>query len=78
MHISGIKLPEGCKSAVTKTDLTVVTIVPPTVYKEDTPTPAATAAATTAPAAGAAAPAAGAAPAKGAAAAPAKAPAAKK
>jgi len=78
VHISGIKLPEGCKPAVTKTDLTVVTIVPPTVYKEDTPAPAATAAATTAPAAGAAAPAAGAAPAKGAAAAPAKAPAAKK
>jgi large subunit ribosomal protein L25 len=78
VHISGIKLPEGCKPAVTKTDLTVVTIVPPTVYKEDAPTAAATAAATTAPAAGAAAPAAGAAPAKGAAAAPAKAPAGKK
>jgi large subunit ribosomal protein L25 len=78
VHISGIKLPEGCKPAVTKTDLTVVTIVPPTVYKEDAPAAAATAAATTAPAAGAAAPAAGAAPAKGAAAAPAKAPAGKK
>ena len=32
VHISTIKLPEGCRPADTKTDLTVVTIVPPTVY----------------------------------------------
>jgi large subunit ribosomal protein L25 len=85
VHVSTITLPEGCKPVNTKTDLTIVTVVPPTVYKEDTPAPAA-AVTSGAPAAGAAAPAAGAAPAKGAAAAapakgaaaPAKAPAAKK
>ncbi|WP_158815314.1 50S ribosomal protein L25/general stress protein Ctc [Methylocapsa sp. S129] len=86
VHISTVKLPEGCKPVNTKTDLTVVTIVPPTVYQDDTPAPVA-AVTSGAPAAGAAAPAAGAAPAKGAAAAapakgaaaaPAKAPAAKK
>jgi large subunit ribosomal protein L25 len=71
VHISMIKLPEGCKAANTKTDLTIVTVVPPTVYKEDTPA-AAVAVTSAAPAPGAA-PAAGAAPAKGgAAAAPAK------
>jgi large subunit ribosomal protein L25 len=80
VHISTIQLPEGCKSVASaaKADLTVVTIVPPTIYKEEAP--AVAAATTAAPAAGAAAPAAvAAAPAKGApAAAPAKAPAAKK
>jgi large subunit ribosomal protein L25 len=84
VHISTIKLPEGCKPVNTKTDLTVVTVVPPTVYKDDAPVAVATVT-SGAPAAGAAAaPAAGAAAAKGAAAAPAKgaaapkAPAAKK
>jgi large subunit ribosomal protein L25 len=84
VHISTIKLPEGCKPVNTKTDLTVVTVVPPTVYKDDAPAAVATVT-SGAPAAGAAAaPAAGAAAAKGAAAAPAKgaaapkAPAAKK
>ncbi len=84
VHISTIKLPEGCRSAVTTTDLTIVTIAPPTVYKDETPAAAATSAAPAAAAApakgAAAAPAKGAAaaPAKGAAAAPAKAPAAQK
>ena len=70
VHLSTIKLPEGCRMAETKTDHAVVTIVPPTVFQEETPAVGAAAAA--APAA--------AAPAKGAAAAPAKAaaPAAKK
>jgi large subunit ribosomal protein L25 len=91
VHVSTIKLPEGCRAADTKTDNTVVTIVPPTVFQEETPAAAATsgavpataAAAPSAAAKGAAAapakgaPAAAAAPAKGAAAAPAK-PAAKK
>jgi large subunit ribosomal protein L25 len=80
VHISTVTLPEGCRSAVTKTDLTIVTIAPPTVYKEEAPAAVATSAAAPA-AAAAAAPAKGAAaaPAKGAAAAaPAKAPAAKK
>jgi large subunit ribosomal protein L25 len=80
VHLSTIAMPDGCKPVNTKTDLTVVTVVPPTVYTEDTPAPVA-AVTSGAPAAGAAAPAAGAAtaaPAKGAAAAPAKAPAAKK
>jgi len=67
VHISMIKLPEGCKAANTKTDLTIVTVVPPTIYKEDTP--AVAAAVTSAAPAPGAAPAAGAAPAKGAAAA---------
>ena len=81
VHVSGIKLPEGCRVFDTRTDYTLVTVVPPTVFKEEAPVAAVTSAA--APAAGAAAaPAAGAtaaAPAKGAAAAPAAAkPAAKK
>jgi large subunit ribosomal protein L25 len=82
VHVSAIKLPEGCRPADTKSDFTVVTIVPPTVYQDETPAAAATSTAA-APAAAkgavAAAPAKGgaAAPAKGAAAAPAK-PAAKK
>ena len=91
VHVSALKLPEGCRPLSGKADLTVVTIVPPTVMAEETPAAGAAAA----PAAGAAAaPAAGAAakadagegrrrsgerrsPAKGAAAAAAK-PAAKK
>jgi large subunit ribosomal protein L25 len=77
VHISAIALPEGCRPVDTRTDFTVATVVPPTVYVEEAPTAAAAAATTAAtPAAGAAAPAAGgatpAAPAAGAAAAPAK------
>jgi len=74
VHVSTITMPEGCRPADRTTDFTVVTIVPPTVYKDETPAALATSAA--APAAGAAAApakgAAAAAPAKGAAAAPAK------
>ena len=82
VHISDLKLPEGCHPVDAKANLTVVTVVPPTVFQEEAPTAAAAAATATAtaaaaPAAGAAAapaaPAAG--PAK-AAAAPTKAPAA--
>ena len=73
VHVSDLKLPEGCAPVPAKSDLTVVTIVPPTVMAEEAP--AAAAAATTAPAAtpaaAAAAPAKGEA-AKGPAAAPAK------
>jgi large subunit ribosomal protein L25 len=64
VHVSAIKLPEGCRPVGAKADLTVVTIVPPTVMAEETPAATATAA----PAAGATAapapPAAGGAPAK--------------
>jgi len=74
VHISKVNMPEGCKPIVGKADFTVVTIVPPTVYKDETPAAEAVA---TSGGATAAAPAAGAAPAKGGAAAPAK-PAAKK
>ena len=81
VHLSAIKLPEGCRPVSAKADLTVVTIVPPTVMVEETAATSAAAAgapATTAAPAAAAAPAAGAPakaaePAKGAAAAPAKA-----
>ena len=74
VHVSDLKLPEGCRPVAAKTDLTVVTIVPPTVMAEEaTATAAAPAGATpaAAPAAAAAAPAKGepakaAAPAKGA------------
>ena len=31
VHLSALKLPEGCKAVSSKSDLTVVTIVPPTV-----------------------------------------------
>jgi large subunit ribosomal protein L25 len=82
VHISAIKLPEGCKPVDIRSDFTVATVVPPTVFVEEAPTAAAAATTAATPAAGAAAPAAGAAaPAAGAAAAPAKgaaAPAAKK
>jgi large subunit ribosomal protein L25 len=78
VHVSALKLPEGCRPIAGTAQLTVVTIVPPTVMVEETPAASAAAApaAGATPAAGAA-PAAGAgkgaaAPAKGAAAAPAK------
>ena len=84
VHMSALKLPDGCRAVASKSDLTVVTIVPPTVMAEEA-TPAAAAAApaadakAAAPAKGAAAPAKGAAaPAKGAAAPAAAKPAAKK
>jgi large subunit ribosomal protein L25 len=93
VHVSKIKLPEGCRAADVRTDYTVVTIVPPTVFVEETPVAAAAApgaapvagapaegadaAAAAAPAAPGAAAPAAAAPTKGAPAAPAK-PAAKK
>jgi large subunit ribosomal protein L25 len=67
VHVTALNLPEGCKPADTRIDYTVVTVVPPTIYTEETPV----AAATTAAAPGAAAPAADGAPAAGAAAAPA-------
>ena len=61
VHVSALKLPEGCRPISGTAELTVVTIVPPTVMIEETPAAGAAAAA---PAAGtAAAPAAGAAPA---------------
>ncbi len=70
VHVSTLKLPEGCKLVPSKTDLTVVTIVPPTVMLEEGPAAAAAPAAPAAPAA--------AAPAKTAAPAAAAKPAAKK
>jgi len=60
VHVSDLKLPEGCRPVAAKTDLTVVTIVPPTVMLEEAP---AAAAAAPAPAPAAAAPAKAAAPA---------------
>jgi large subunit ribosomal protein L25 len=77
VHVSHLKLPEGCRIVDAKSDATIVTIVPPSVLPEETPAEgaASTAAAPAAAPAKSAAPAA-AAPAKGAAA-PAK-PAAKK
>ena len=57
VHVSALKLPEGCRPIAGTAELTVVTIVPPTVMVEETPAAGAAAA----PAAGAAAaPAAGA------------------
>ena len=41
VHVSDLKLPEGCRPISSKGDLTVVTIVPPTVMAEETPAPAA-------------------------------------
>jgi large subunit ribosomal protein L25 len=72
LHLTDIKLPAGVKS-LTRSDATIVTIVPPSGYAEEQKAAAAAAAAAAggaaAPAAGAAAPAAGAAaPAAGAAA----------
>src|SRR5271157_1682925 len=69
VHVSDLKLPEGCRPVSSKADQTVVTIVPPTVMVEETPAAAAPAA-TTAAAPTAAPDAKAAAPAKGAAAAP--------
>jgi len=66
VHVSNLKLPEGCRPVPAKTDLTVVTIVPPTVMLEE---PSAAAAAPAAAAPAAAAPAKAAAPAAPAAAA---------
>ena len=88
VHVSDLKLPEGCHPVDAKANLTVVTVVPPTVFQEEAPTAAAAAGAgaATATATAAAAPAAGAAAAAAApaaaaaktAAAPTKAPAAAK
>src|SRR5258707_14164972 len=63
LHLSDIKLPAGVKS-LTREDVTLVTIVPPSGYAEEMKAAAAAAAAGTAAAAapGAAAPAAGAPP----------------
>jgi len=47
VHVSAVKLPEGCKPVDTRGDFTVATVVPPTVYVEEAPVAAA---ATTAPA----------------------------
>ena len=57
--VSDLKLPEGCRLVPSRSDLAVVTIVPPTVMLEEAPAAAATAAApaAAAPAKGAAAPA---------------------
>ncbi len=64
VHVSALKLPDGCKPVPSKTDLTVVTIVPPTVMAEEGPAAAAAAPATSAaPAPAPAAPAKAAAPA---------------
>ena len=77
VHVTAVKMPDGCRPANTSTDFTVVTIVPPTVYQEEAP--AAVATSTAAPAVAAGAPpakaAATAAPAKGAASTPAAPPA---
>ena len=55
VHVSDLALPEGCRVADTRTDYTVVTVVPPTIFTEEAPaTPAAAAAAPAADAAGAA------------------------
>jgi large subunit ribosomal protein L25 len=77
LHLSDIKLPAGVRS-LSREDITLVTIVPPSGYAEEIKAAAAAAAAGPAAAATGAAPAAGAAaaPAGGAAAAGAKAPAA--
>jgi large subunit ribosomal protein L25 len=65
VHVSAVKLPEGCRPVSSKSDQTVVTIVPPTVMIEETAAAPAAATATAAtPGAAPAAPAAGAAPAK--------------
>ena len=76
LHISAIKLPEGCTPLVKDRDFTIATIVPPLTNTEESAAPGATAA----PAKAAAAPAkaAAAAPAKAAAPAAAAKPAAKK
>jgi large subunit ribosomal protein L25 len=60
VHVSALKLPEGCRAISGTAEMTVVTIVPPTVMVEETPAAGAAAA----PAAGAAAAPAAGAPAK--------------
>lgn len=50
LHISAIKLPEGCKPTITDRDFTVATIAPPTTMREEA-APAAAAATSAAPAA---------------------------
>src|SRR6201994_270115 len=59
LHLSDIKLPTGVRS-LSREDVTLVTIVPPSGYAEEIKAAAAAAAAGAAPAAGAKAPAAGA------------------
>ena len=39
VHVTDLKLPEGCKPADTRIDYTVVTVVPPTIFTEETPSP---------------------------------------
>jgi large subunit ribosomal protein L25 len=89
VHVSALNLPEGCRPLSGTAEMTVVTIVPPTVMVEETPAAGAATAAPAAAGAPAAAPAAGApakadagkgaaAPAKAAAAPAAAKPAAKK
>lgn len=63
IHLSSIKLPEGCRPIMREKDMTIATITPPTTYKEEAAPQAAAAAAAPAAAAGAKAPAAAAAPA---------------
>jgi large subunit ribosomal protein L25 len=75
LHLADVKLPKGVKS-LSREDVTLVTIVPPSGYAEEAKAAAAAAAAGPAAAAPGAAPAAGAAAAPAAAAAAAKAPAA--
>ncbi|RFB81377.1 50S ribosomal protein L25/general stress protein Ctc [Methylovirgula sp. 4M-Z18] len=53
MHISAFKLPEGCTPTITNRDFTVLTIAPPTVYKDEAGATAAAAPAAAAPAAAA-------------------------
>jgi large subunit ribosomal protein L25 len=82
VHVSDLKLPEGSRVADTRVNYTVVTVAPPTVFTEETPTAAAAATAAApgaaaAPAAAGAAAAAAPAAAGAAAAAPAAAAAAK-
>ncbi len=78
LHISGVKLPEGCTPAIRGRDFTIVTVAPPTTLSDaEVSAEAALAAESAAKSAAAAppkggAPAKGAAPAKGGAAAPAK------
>jgi large subunit ribosomal protein L25 len=71
VHVSAVKLPEGCKPVDTRGDFTIATVVPPTVYVEEAPVVAAAAAAPAFPGAPAAPTAPGATPAPAAAGAPA-------
>ncbi|HWG06191.1 MAG TPA: 50S ribosomal protein L25/general stress protein Ctc [Beijerinckiaceae bacterium] len=53
LHISAIKMPDGCRPVIATRDFTVATIAPPTTYQEEAPAAAAaTAAPAAAPAAG--------------------------